>query len=170
MISPLSLWVLAMSVFFFLVIIAYFCSYCLSKNQLSPARVHAKVTSVMSDSLPPCKLWPARLLCPGDSPGKKTGVGCHASLQGIFPTRGSNLRLLHLLHQQASSLQQCHLESPALQQSSSIISVFSFISFYPYIYHFFPSTYLGLFFLLHSSLLRKMFISWIILFFSNRNM
>ena len=56
MISPLSLWVLAMSVFFFLVIIAYFCSYCLSKNQLSPARVHAKVTSVMSDSATPCTM------------------------------------------------------------------------------------------------------------------
>ena len=25
-----------------------------------------------------------------------TGVGCHALLQGIFPTQGSNLRLLHL--------------------------------------------------------------------------
>ena len=24
-----------------------------------------------------------------------TGVGCHALLQGIFPTQGSNLRLLH---------------------------------------------------------------------------
>ena len=31
----------------------------------------------------------------GDSPGKNTGVGCHALLQGIFPTQGSNLRLLH---------------------------------------------------------------------------
>ena len=26
----------------------------------------------------------------GDSPGKKTGVGCHALLQGIFPMQGSN--------------------------------------------------------------------------------
>ena len=26
--------------------------------------------------------------------GKSTGVGCHALLQGIFPTQGSNLRLL----------------------------------------------------------------------------
>ena len=26
----------------------------------------------------------------GDSPGKNTGVGCHALLQGIFPTQGSN--------------------------------------------------------------------------------
>ena len=24
-------------------------------------------------------------------PGKNTGVGCHALLQGIFPTQGSNL-------------------------------------------------------------------------------
>ena len=31
----------------------------------------------------------------GDSPGKSTGVGCHAVLQGIFPTQGSNLGLLH---------------------------------------------------------------------------
>ena len=26
----------------------------------------------------------------GDSPGKNTGVGCHALLQGIIPTQGSN--------------------------------------------------------------------------------
>ena len=33
---------------------------------------------------------PARLLlCPWDSPGKNTGVGCHALLQGIFLTQGS---------------------------------------------------------------------------------
>ena len=31
----------------------------------------------------------------GDSPGKNTGVGCHALLQGIFPTQGSNPGLLH---------------------------------------------------------------------------
>ena len=36
----------------------------------------------------------------GDSPGKNTGVGCHTLLQGIFPTQGSNPRLLHLLHWQ----------------------------------------------------------------------
>ena len=40
----------------------------------------------------------------GDSPGKNTGVGCHALLQGIFLTQGLNLRLLCLLHWQASSL------------------------------------------------------------------
>ena len=33
-----------------------------------------------------------------DSPGKNTGVGCHALLQEIFPTQGSNPCLLWLLH------------------------------------------------------------------------
>ena len=32
---------------------------------------------------------------PEDSPGKNTGVGCHAFLQGIFPTQGLNSGLLH---------------------------------------------------------------------------
>ena len=31
----------------------------------------------------------------GDSPGKNTGVACHALLQGIFPTQGWNPGLLH---------------------------------------------------------------------------
>ena len=39
-----------------------------------------------------------------DSPGKKTGVGCHACLQGIFPTQGVNPHLLCLLHWQKGSL------------------------------------------------------------------
>ena len=39
-----------------------------------------------------------------DSPGKSTGMGCHALLQGIFPTQGANLCLLYLLHWQVHSL------------------------------------------------------------------
>ena len=31
----------------------------------------------------------------GDSPDKNTGVDCHALLQGIFPTQGSNPGLVH---------------------------------------------------------------------------
>ena len=31
----------------------------------------------------------------GNSPGKNPGVGCHALLQGIFPTQGSNPGLPH---------------------------------------------------------------------------
>ena len=52
---------------------------------------------------------PTRLLCPWDSPGKNTGVGCHALFQGIFPTQGSNpglqhcRRILYHLNHQGSS-------------------------------------------------------------------
>ena len=46
--------------------------------------------SVASDSVWPHGLWPARLLCPLDAPGKNTGVGRHFLLQGIFPTQGWN--------------------------------------------------------------------------------
>ena len=31
----------------------------------------------------------------GDSPGKNAGKGCHALLQGIFPSQGLNPALLH---------------------------------------------------------------------------
>ena len=34
-----------------------------------------------------CGLQPARLLCPWNSPGKNTGVGCHFLPQGISPPR-----------------------------------------------------------------------------------
>ena len=44
------------------------------------------------------------ILCPWDSPGKNTGVGCHGLLQGIFPTQGWNPHLLYLLHRQTDSL------------------------------------------------------------------
>ena len=55
-------------------------------------------------------LWTVvhRLLCPWDSPGKNTGVGCHALLQEIFQTQGLNSCLLHLLHWQAGSYLQCY--------------------------------------------------------------
>ena len=37
--------------------------------------------SVVSDSVRPYRRQPIRLLCPWDSPGKNTGVGCHFLLQ-----------------------------------------------------------------------------------------
>ena len=54
----------------------------------------------MSNPLRPQGQWPARLLCPWDSPGKTSGVGCHSLLQGIFPTQGLNL---HFFASQADS-------------------------------------------------------------------
>ena len=42
------------------------------------------VASVVSDSLRPYGPWPARPLCPWDSPGKNTGVGCHFLPQCVY--------------------------------------------------------------------------------------
>ena len=50
------------------------------------------------DHSPPCSFVHE------DSPGKNAGVGCHALLQGIFLTQGSNPCLLFLLHWQVGSL------------------------------------------------------------------
>ena len=60
-----------------------------------PYGVCVCVCSVESDSLWPHEVLPARLLCPWDSPGKHTGVGCHFLLLGIFPPQGLNPRFLH---------------------------------------------------------------------------
>ena len=46
------------------------------------------VASVVSDSFRPHGLQPARLLYLWASPGKSTGVGCHAHLQGNLPDPG----------------------------------------------------------------------------------
>ena len=39
--------------------------------------------------------YPARLLCQGILQASNTGVGSHSPLQGILPTQGSNLGVLH---------------------------------------------------------------------------
>ena len=77
-----------------------------SNNQFS-IRVKSVCCSVMSDSLWPHELWPARPLCPWNSPVKNTGVSSHSLLQGIFLIQWSNLALLdcrqipyHLSHRE----------------------------------------------------------------------
>ena len=51
--------------------------------------MHAKsLQSCPFDSLQHYGLQPTRLLCPWDSPGKNTGLGCHALLQGNLPNPG----------------------------------------------------------------------------------
>ena len=62
--------------------------------------------SVVSDSLQPRGLWPARFLCPWNFPGRITTVDCHFLLKGIFLTQRLNPGLLycrqifhHLSHQ-----------------------------------------------------------------------
>ena len=53
-----------------------------------------------------------------DCPGKTTGVGCHAFLQGIFLTQGLNPCLLCLLHGQAGSLPLVPLGKPGVIMAS----------------------------------------------------
>ena len=51
--------------------------------------------SVMSDSLRPHGLQPARLLHPWDFPGKSTGVGCHIAFSGQpLPSSKKQYRLV----------------------------------------------------------------------------
>ena len=67
--------------------------------------IQPRSPALQADSLPsepPCVAQSCPTLCKpvdcsppgssvhGDSPGKNTGVGCHALLQGIFPTQGLN--------------------------------------------------------------------------------
>ena len=47
-----------------------------------------------------CWTAAARLLCPWDSPGRNTGVGCRFLCQGVCLTRGLKPHLLSLLHWQ----------------------------------------------------------------------
>ena len=61
------------------------------------------------DPLRPYGQQPTRLPCPRDSPGRNTGAGGHALLQGIFLTQGSNL---HALHWQADPLPPEPSEKP----------------------------------------------------------
>ena len=53
----------------------------LSNSQRSCCCCCCCVTSVVSDSVQPHRWQPTRLLCPQDSLGKNTGVGCHFLLQ-----------------------------------------------------------------------------------------
>ena len=59
-------------------------------------------------------LQPTRLLCPWDPPGKNTGVSLHSLLQGILPTQGSNLGLLHRRY---ILYQPSHQESPGANEA-----------------------------------------------------
>ena len=79
--SSSALWLLR-SVLFSLHVCTFFTFYFFS--------VLCLITQSCPTFFNPMDCGPPRLLCPWDSPGKNTGVGCHFLLQGIFPTQGSN--------------------------------------------------------------------------------
>ena len=68
----------------------------------------------------------SRLLCPWDSPGKNTEVGCHFLLQGIFPTQGWNLCLLRLLHWQVGSLPLATLRESFYKHTIVVLKTYTF--------------------------------------------
>ena len=68
--------------------------------------------SCPTQSCDPMDCSPPGSSVPGDFPGKNTGVGCHALLQGIFPTQGSNPGLLHcrgILYQLSYQRSPCYM-------------------------------------------------------------
>ena len=62
---------------------------------LNPSWAHQCESESESGSVVSDSLWPHGLYSPWNSPGQNTGVGNLSVLQGIFPTQGSNLGLLH---------------------------------------------------------------------------
>ena len=66
-----------------------------SLNSPTIGKKRKRISQSCLTLLQPQELYPTRLLCPLGSPGKSTGAGSHAVLQGIFPTQGSNPGLLH---------------------------------------------------------------------------
>ena len=72
----------------------------------------------MSNTVQPHELQSTRLICPWNSPGKNTRVGCLSILQGIFLTQGSNPARSPAL--QADSLQCVSQGSPNLNKVPSI--------------------------------------------------
>ena len=70
---------------------------------------------VLSNSFQPHEMYPSRLLCPRNSPGKNAIVDSHFLFQGIFPTHGSNLgllncrQILYCLSHQGSPFSQCFM-------------------------------------------------------------
>ena len=79
-----------------------------------PACMHAKSLQ-SSPILWTYELQPARLLCPWDSLGKNTGVGCHALLQRIFKPWSPALQANSLLFElQGSTSIRVFSNEPAL--------------------------------------------------------
>ena len=82
----------------------------------------------MSDSLWPHGLQSASLLCPWNSPGKNTRVGCHALLQGTFPTQGSNSHLLFLALAGRFFITSATWKSPSLPTLNNFTAFVSLVT------------------------------------------
>ena len=102
-----------------------FSSTHLSKSPGCTARkLVAQLCLTLCDPMVSSLPW---FLCPWNSPGKNTGVGCLFLLQGIFSTQGSNpgfphcRQILYHLSHQGSTLLRCWNDT--LYQANLWISV-----------------------------------------------
>ena len=98
----------------------------LSYKHCSAPSVESETCSAVSDSSRSHGLQPTRFLCLWNFPGKNTGVGCHALLQGIFQTQGLNLDLVH-----CRPVLYClsHLGSPVARKGHAIYMLIFGVSF-----------------------------------------
>ena len=69
-------------------------------------------------------LYTVRLPWPWNFPGKKTGVGCHFLLQGIFLTQGSNSHLF-----ESPALADGFCTTNATWKASFLLSQYSYANF-----------------------------------------
>ena len=86
-------------IFFKFFKLLFFSNLCVCAQSLSHGQLFATPWTVACQDL-----------CPHNFLGMSIGVSCHFLVQGIFPTQGSNLLLLCLLHWQEDCLPLCHLE------------------------------------------------------------
>ena len=100
----------------------------------SPAAV-AAVTSVVSNSVRPHRQQPTRLLCPWDSPGKNTGVGCHFLMTIQKKNKGIQIEKEVKLPLFANNM-IVHIENPkdATRKLLQLISKFGEFSGYRFIH------------------------------------
>ena len=83
-----------------------------SKSKYSNTTMLAgSVISIMSNSLPPCGLWPVRLLCPWNSPGRNTvGIGLSCPAPRTLPDPG--IEPTSLVSPVLAGVHKHHLGSP----------------------------------------------------------
>ena len=93
-----SIWIFFMIFLLFICVVIFAFAFDISFKEQIFSIHHTVLCLVAQSCLTLCDTMDGSL--PGspvheDSPGKNTGVGCHALLQGIFPTQGLKQGLLH---------------------------------------------------------------------------
>ena len=88
-------------------------SVCVLSRLLPLLPLLLQVASVVSDSVRPHRRQPTRLLCPWESPGKNTGVGCNFLLQRMHGCLLASVMSNSVLpHGQQPTRLLCPQESP----------------------------------------------------------